>query len=299
MEEGKCILYFDGGVMAGIFSAGVGAGLLERKFSKNIEAIYGASAGALNAAYAILAEQVPLGPSIYYEDLIENFILPKNIPFGVFQRFCLRYFKTYPGKLRQALNIDLLMDVMTYKKALDLEKVKNSPVPLYVKVWDVRNKRWLFFDLRVYDNPLRLLKASVSAVPYYFSSEIIDGFECIDHCRVELGPDLVTARHPNRKIVFVVNRNRFEETPFIMGCRLLEGIVANWCFPQISKTCFVEGVRKYAEDIKKIKESKNMLLITPPIDLPIKSHITNPHELLSIYEAGKRESKKIDLLLGN
>ena len=61
----KLIIYIGGGSMSGIFSAGVVTGLQDMNFYDKIEAIYGGSAGAINAAY-FLSKQTKLGSSIYY-----------------------------------------------------------------------------------------------------------------------------------------------------------------------------------------------------------------------------------------
>lgn len=288
----KCVLYFSSGTMAGIFGAGVGAGLLKINIDDYVEAVYGGSAGAFNAAYFITGQD-PLGPSIYYEDLLNDFILPKKIPFGVFQRFCLRYFGIYPGKLRQVVNIDLLMDVVANKKILDLEKLKNSPVPLYVKIWDVKNKKWIFVDLRMYNDQLKLLKASVSVVPYFLSSENINGFECIDHNLADpLSLDQIVLRHPGRKIVFIFNY--LEKMRLLLPvANFLEGVVANLCFPELDRMCFIKGMKRFRQDTKRIKKDPNMLLITPPEDVAITAYTTNPTKLIKLYEAGRIEANKI------
>lgn len=293
----KCVLYFSSGVMAGVFGAGVAAGLLERNIDDSVEAVYGGSAGAFNAAY-FLTKQGVVGPSIYYEDLLSDFILSKQIPFGVFQRFCRRFFGVYPGKMKQVVNIDLLMDITTNKKILDLEKLKNNSTPLYVKIWDLKNKKWVFVDLRTYHNPLQLLKASVSAVPYFLSSEDINGSECIDHNLADpLTLDLIVARHPHSKIIFIDNYVEKNRSVWV-SVRLLEGIVANWCFPELDRMCFVRGMKKFKEDTVKIKKDPNIILIAPPSSVSITGYTTDPVKLIKAYEAGKTESNKIIEFLG-
>lgn len=282
--------------MAGVFGAGVAAWLIEAGFEDNhkIEAMYGSSAGVFTEAYYASKQPLPLGPSIYWEDLIKNFILVRHIPFGTFQRFCQRYFGHYPGKLVHAVDIDLLMGIISKgNKALDLKAVQDCPFPLYVKVWDLKNRYWLFVDLRTYHNSARLLKASVSVIPYFFSSEDIENSKCVDLCLTDpLNLNLITARHPGSKIIFVVNhvhKMRF----LLLIARLLEGVVANWCFPEINPMCFIKGLKKYKEDIKKIKGNPDMLLMTPPSDFSVTSYTTDPVKLLKAYEIGKREAQKI------
>ena len=82
----KYVFYFSGGVMAGVFGAGVAAGLVETEFERNfgIEAMYGGSAGVCSIAYNASGQPLLLGPSIYWENLVKDFILVQNIPLGIF-----------------------------------------------------------------------------------------------------------------------------------------------------------------------------------------------------------------------
>ena len=79
-----------GGVMAGIFGAGVVTSLEEENAYPFIEAVYGSSAGVMIAAY-FLASQSKLGSSIFYEDLLNNFITPSYVPLGIYDRCKHRY----------------------------------------------------------------------------------------------------------------------------------------------------------------------------------------------------------------
>ena len=288
----KCVLYFSGGVNAGVFGAGVGGGLLKANFYNRVGAIYGASAGAFNGAY-FLTGQFPVGPSIYYDDLVKNFILAKNIPFGTFQRFCKRYFGCYPGKLRQAVDLDYVMGIVSGYKALVLIELKKSKIPLFSKLWDIRNGEWKFVDAKTYKDPLRLFKAATSLVPYYYSSENINGSERIDLSLADpLCLDIMRARHPTQKIIFIYNhKQKINNT--LIPVRLVEGVVANFCYKEIKRTCFVKGLTTLKRHLKEINLDPRMLIVSPPDNIRAFSHDTNRDRLIALYEAGVKEAEKI------
>lgn len=263
----KYVFYFSGGVMSGAFGAGVGAGLIETGFENyyEIEAMYGSSAGICTVAYYASRQPLPIGPSIYWEDLITGFILGRNLPLGILQRFCLRYFGRYLGNLVNAVNTDLPMKVLSSgEKALDVGRMKTCPFPLFVKIWDVKSKCWQFVDLRTCDEPLGLIKASISVVPYYFSPGDTDRIKGVDLCLADpLTLDLITSRHPKSKIIFVIN-NTQGATLLLKAVRFLEGVTANWCYKEIDVMCFLNGILKFQKDIEIIKSNPNILLIALP-----------------------------------
>lgn len=109
--------------------------------------------------------------------------------------------------------------------------------------------------------------------------------------------DLIVARHPDSKIVFIVNY--VEKMRLIRPAAMfLEGVVANWCFSELERTCFISGMKKFERDVKRIEKNPNMLLITPPKDASIMGYETDPVKLIKLYEAGKVEANKIIKFLG-
>lgn len=292
----KYVFYFSGGVMSGAFGAGVGAGLVEAGFENyyEIETMYGSSAGICTVVYYASRQPLPVGPSIYWEDLATGFILGQNLPLGILQRFCLRCFGRYPGNLVNAVNIDLPMTIFSSgENALDVNRIKICPFPLFVKIWDVKGRCWQFVDLRTCDEPLGLIKASISVIPYYFSPEDTDSIQGIDLCLADpLTLDLIASRHPKSKTVFIIN-NTQRATLSLKIVRFLEGIAANWCYREIDATCLLNGISKLEEDIETIKSAPNMLLVSPPDEMLIKPFTTDFEKLIRAYETGKQESQKI------
>jgi predicted patatin/cPLA2 family phospholipase len=109
-------LAVEGGAMRGVISAGMMWALEDLGFADLFDAVYGSSAGAINAAY-FLAGQAGLGATIYYEDI-------NNRRFIDLRRAALG---------RPIVNLSyLLADVAVHRKTLDVARVLAAPAPLAV-----------------------------------------------------------------------------------------------------------------------------------------------------------------------
>jgi predicted patatin/cPLA2 family phospholipase len=116
-DDGASIaLCVEGGAMRGVVSAGMVSALEEMGLVNAFDAIYGSSAGAVNAAY-FLAGQARLGTTIYYEDInTRDFIDMRRMIGG-----------------RPVVNLGFLLDdVAVRRKVLDTARVIESPTPLAV-----------------------------------------------------------------------------------------------------------------------------------------------------------------------
>jgi predicted patatin/cPLA2 family phospholipase len=116
--------------MRGVVSAGMVTALEDLGYSSAFDAVYGSSAGAINAAY-FLAGQARLGSTIYHED-INN-----------------RRFINLSRPLRGRPIVDLaflLDDVAKRRKRLDVGRVLRSPVPLTVLATDVAREAACAFE---------------------------------------------------------------------------------------------------------------------------------------------------------
>jgi predicted patatin/cPLA2 family phospholipase len=108
-------LVIEGGGMRGIVSAGMVTALEQLRLTAAFDFIIGTSAGALAGAF-LLAGQPGMGTSLYYEELVG------------------RDWLDYRRLLRREppIGLDWLIDdVMAGDKALDWERVIDSPIPLY------------------------------------------------------------------------------------------------------------------------------------------------------------------------
>lgn len=112
----RIALCIEGGAMRGVISAGMVLALEQLGLLNAFDGVFGSSAGALNGAY-FLAGQAALGTTIYYEDI-------NNRNFIDFARLLRR---------RPIVDIDFVVwDVLVKRKALNVDRVLNSPIPLFV-----------------------------------------------------------------------------------------------------------------------------------------------------------------------
>lgn len=111
--------------MRGVISAGMVAALQELGFADVFDAVYGSSAGAINAAY-FLAHQAALGTTIYYDDI--------NTRAFIDFRRALRG--------RPIVDLDFLLDDVAHtRKPLNTARVLGSATPLRVLATDVETAR--------------------------------------------------------------------------------------------------------------------------------------------------------------
>jgi predicted patatin/cPLA2 family phospholipase len=118
-------LAVEGGAMRGVISAGMVSGLEAIGLAGAFDAVFGSSAGAINAAY-FLAGQAAIGTTIYYEDINS------------------RDFIDHWRPLRGQPIVDLAFvidEVMTHRKPLDVARVLASKSPLSVLATDVVSGR--------------------------------------------------------------------------------------------------------------------------------------------------------------
>jgi predicted patatin/cPLA2 family phospholipase len=123
-------LVVEGGAMRGVISAGMVSALEHLGLTGAFDAVYGSSAGAINAAY-FLAGQAAFGTTIYYEDI--------NTPAFI------NTWRPFTGRPIVDLTF-LTTRVMTEQKALDFARVIASPAPLFVLATDVATGRGVTFS---------------------------------------------------------------------------------------------------------------------------------------------------------
>jgi len=118
-------LAVEGGAMRGVISAGMVWALEDLGLIDAFDAIYGSSAGAINAAY-FLGGQAGLGTRIYYEDINNaRFIDLSRALYG-----------------RPIVDLSFLLDdVAVRRKRLEVSRVLASRTPLSVIATDVETHR--------------------------------------------------------------------------------------------------------------------------------------------------------------
>jgi predicted patatin/cPLA2 family phospholipase len=121
-DDGASVaLAVEGGAMRGVISAGMVSALEDLGLTTAFDAVYGSSAGAINAAY-FLAGQAKLGTTIYYEDINNRRFIDLS--------------RALRG--RPVVNLGYLLDdVAVHRKPLEAGRVLDSPSPLAVLATDV------------------------------------------------------------------------------------------------------------------------------------------------------------------
>ena len=272
--------------MRGVFGAGVATVFEKNNLYPKINAVYGASAGAMTGAY-FLARQRELGPSIYYENLDGKFISRKDFLIGVWQRFQNRFIKTVPNdKLRDALDIEYLMNVVKNKKPLDYQKIISQDIPLNVKLFNLDTHEIEYIDARRSDI-FEILKAGVNVFPYVHEVSVIDGKKYIDAAIMDIvGFDFLRKKHPNEKIIIVMN-GQIDRKFRYRAKNILEGKFMQWMFNDSTLyNLYATAEDKLAKDIEKIKADANSLLIAQDRDVSVRSRTTDAKLLLEMYNLG-------------
>ena len=128
-DGARVALCVEGGAMRGVISAGMVSALEDLGLTGVFDAVYGSSAGAINAAY-FLAGQAALGTTIYYEDINNSrFINPWRAVNG-----------------RPIVDLGFLIDeVAVHRKPLEVARVLASPSPLAVMATDAATGRRVVF----------------------------------------------------------------------------------------------------------------------------------------------------------
>jgi predicted patatin/cPLA2 family phospholipase len=141
-DDGASIaLCVEGGAMRGVISAGMVSALEELGLVNAFDAVYGSSAGSINAAY-FLAGTARMGTAIYYEDINTREFIDLRRMVGA----------------RPIVNLGFLLDeVAVRRKVLDTARVIASPTPLAVVATDAGTAKPVVF--RKFTNGADLLGA--------------------------------------------------------------------------------------------------------------------------------------------
>jgi predicted patatin/cPLA2 family phospholipase len=158
-DGARVALCVEGGAMRGVVSAGMVSALESLGLTGAFDAVYGSSAGAINAAY-FLAGQARLGTTIYYEDINNHRFIDLR--------------RALAG--RPIVNLGYLMDeIVATRKPLDVSAVVSAPSPLTVMATDTASgAAFAFRYIRSVDELRAALRAGatmpvVAGPPFRYS----------------------------------------------------------------------------------------------------------------------------------
>ena len=268
----KTILYLSGGMMSGVFGAGIVTGLEEANAYPHIGAIYGGSAGAFNGAY-FLAHQSRLGSTIYYEDLPNRFFSWNEILKGS----------------DSAIDREFLMGIVQREKALDVKRIQTQKIPFNIKVLNKATGKMEYLDGKV--GTIEKLKQAVGVFPFcdVNNESNVDG-DILD----PVGLDYLLERHPQEKIVLAVN--------YKPGFSFMRNIGDHYC-GIISATrgneyssfkrYFFERERRLRRDLQKAREQERILVVCPPSTSKTASLTQDKAKLIETHKMGISTSRSI------
>ena len=281
--------------MAGIFGAGVVTSLEEENAYPFIEAVYGSSAGVMIAAY-FLASQSKLGSSIFYEDLLNNFITPSYVPLGIYDRCKHRFITPLPhGTIRNPIDINYVSDIITGLKRIDMKELERKNIPLYAHVLNTKKLKSEFIDVANHEDPFRILKAAISAAPYYFSSDLqyIDGE--IKNC---FPITEILEKYPNQRVIAIMNIMPNKTVRRFLKA-ILEGAVASLMYSAKIWKIYLRKDFLSRKEMRTAQQNSRVTIICPPRELKLWPNTMNKDKLMRAYEAGREEGKKLAKIIKN
>ncbi|MFA6271703.1 MAG: patatin-like phospholipase family protein [Patescibacteria group bacterium] len=277
------IFVFFGGTMSGTFGAGVSTALQSLNVNERIDSIYATSAGAHNAAY-LISEETNIGSSIYYENLINNEFLELNKSKLIYKMLASLF--TSNNKLKKIINIDYLIDIEKNAKKLDTEKIANSNINFFIRVFNVNERKEQYLDGK--SETLIKLNATTAIVPFYPRQIMINGVRSCngDTLSVIIDPELekMINANPDKKIYFVFNNKDKERNSFAYLMR--EFIWTLFLMKYFKSTFALRKLKVKSENAKLNKYLKypNIKIIEP--DFSTSVFCTDKNKLLKAYENG-------------
>ena len=158
----KVALIVEGGAMRGVISCASLMALEELGLTEVFDEVYGASAGAVNAAY-FLAGQAACATTIYYQKINNT-------------RFIRRFWR------RKIVDIDDLFDsIITSERPLRIDKVVASRSQFFITIADAQTGEAFLGHAQTSQTPLLTLLKASTAMPLLYNRLIaVDGRDCFD-----------------------------------------------------------------------------------------------------------------------
>jgi predicted patatin/cPLA2 family phospholipase len=158
----KLGLIVEGGAMRGVISCSALMGLEDLGLTGAFDEVYGASAGAVNAAY-FLAGQAAYATTLYYQKINST-------------RFIRRFWS------RTVVDIDGLFEaIIAGERPLRIEKVLESRSQLFITIADACTGEAFLAPAQNSQTPLLTLLKATTAMPLLYNGLIsVEGRDCFD-----------------------------------------------------------------------------------------------------------------------
>jgi hypothetical protein len=289
---GKIVWYFGGGNTRSIYGSGIVKGIADRMTREELfektRCIIAGSGGLVNVA-GLVSGQAEIPGEVCMNDLQEGFVSYWGAINRIFRGFAKKAgmnFEVNDGP--NCVEIDQLMKSLR-DRGMNYKAVEKCPVPIKGKLFDVKQMRITYLDLRT--DPERILRQGVSISPYFTSKEDkIDG-EALEPLGVEY---MLSQMRPEDKLVGVMNYPPLKGVKHSLK-RWLESNVGEEVYPGIGEIISKkdEKFRREVRVIKQLVKEGRALLSHPPKSDPTRSRTTDRRKLEITYATGERNSEEI------
>lgn len=203
-EAEKPILYLCGGTLSGIFSVGVLNAFEEAGINGDFTAIYGGSAGAMNAA-SFISGSLNIARDGYIKGMKGGLVRFDQFWSALWQRFNWDRVLRGAAKPINLIDIDYLFDYINSVAAFDYKKIAEHKIPFYAPLLDLDSGEIRYQDVR--EQPEASLKAAVALAPYYGEYVSLNDRRYVDGAiAAPLPINYLLEKHPGRRIIIVINK---------------------------------------------------------------------------------------------
>lgn len=249
-DGARLALVIEGGSARGAYSHGMVTGLEELGVLGCFDAVYGASAGALNAAW-LLCGRAARSRRAWYPDVIRRVIAPARM-------------------LRGGLAVDTGFLVHTVYERLvpmDFPAILANPVTFHPIATDVGDGRPV--DLHPYIHDVASLQRALRAttcMPVLAGGPVaIEGARYVDAGLSESVP-VATARAQGATHIVVLRTRRADETPSIPSS-FERRVVARVVGSRLAQSWWRRSAQ-FVTDEQRLDTDPSILQIRPPLDSP-------------------------------
>ena len=296
--KNKVIISLSGGVVSSLFGTGVLSAFAKSDLYGRIEAIYAGSAGVIIAAYFLTRNLEPI-KKIYSEDIGRNAFNAGQVPKLLFQVLWSKFIRQIPPEnFAKILNVQGVIDLMTVNHPLDIELLKNQPIPLYASLVDIHSGKMDYLDVRQGDT-LKNLSAAINVPPGYYEPTQIGGKYYIDGAIKEpFSIRYIRSNHPDNRIVMIANEDIHRPAYNWLKGKVEGFMAAAMLGPQVYPM-FAEREKVIEADFELIKSDPNILLANLQ-----ESHVSyltsNPEKLVEFYNLGvKKAAEAMKFIMGD
>ena len=274
------IIVAEGGGMTVGFGAGVVEAIQKQHIYSRIHSLYGSSAGAHDLAY-FLSKQSDLGGSISIENLNRNKFIHKNKIEKFIKAIIL-------GKRYNLMDLDYLINVEEHIKRLDIHSIKNSPIELYFRVFNLNKFKSEIINGK--EHTFNGLIASSACIPYYNKPvEINKNFYIDGSYMVTESFENLIIKNKDKKFIYIINHRQSLSYALVrLPTRFFESLLI-WRLYGL-RLAFKYIATLDIIDLNKLKKHKNVILVVN--NLNNDPACTNTEKLIKLFNYGKEQGEK-------